>query len=253
MVILPAIDLRDGRCVRLCQGDFTRETVYDGDPAAVAESWRDGGAEWVHLVDLDGARTGQVRNGAVIQAVAQLPGLRCQLGGGLRTEADLEAAFAWGVERAVVGTQALRDPAWLCRMAERFPGRLVLGLDAQNGLVATDGWLDISSTPALELARRFDHLPLAGIVYTDIHRDGMLTGPNLEATAALVEAVALPVFASGGIGNQEHIRALVPLRVAGCIVGRALHERRFTLADALAAAASPLNSKPATSAAALRH
>lgn len=238
MVILPAIDLRAGRCVRLRQGDFAQETVFGDDPVAMARHWRAAGATWLHVVDLDGAKSGRPQNGEIIRALAQVPGLSCQLGGGLRTEADLEAAFAWGVRRAVVGTQAVRDGDWLGRMARRFPQRLLLGLDAKNGQIATDGWLDVSTTTALELAQRCADLPLAGIIYTDIQRDGMMNGPNVPATHALAAATALPVYASGGVGTLDHVRALASFPLAGCIIGRALYERAFSLADAQAAAAS---------------
>lgn len=238
MIILPAIDLRAGRCVRLRQGDFSQETVYGDDPLAMAQHWRESGATWLHLVDLDGAKSGSPQNVEAIRAIAAVPGLQCQLGGGLRTEVDLEAAFAWGVSRAVVGTRALREWAWLERMARRFPQRLMLGLDARNGLVATDGWLKLSSIPAVYLAQRCQDLPLAGIVYTDIEQDGTLAGPNFEALGALAATTSLPVFASGGIAHREHVRDLAALGLAGCIIGRALYERTLTLADALAAAAS---------------
>jgi phosphoribosylformimino-5-aminoimidazole carboxamide ribotide isomerase len=236
VVILPAIDLHAGRCVRLRQGDFSRETVYGDDPLAVARHWLESGANWLHLVDLDGAKTGRPQNVEKIQAIVAVPGLKCQLGGGLRTEADLEAAFAWGVARAVVGTQALRDWTWLERMARRFPQRLLLGLDARNGLVATDGWLKLSSTPAAELAQRCQDLPLAGIVYTDIDHDGMLSGPNFAVLGTLVATTQLPIFASGGIAHREHVQKLAASGLAGCIIGRALYEHTLSLADALAAA-----------------
>lgn len=238
MIILPAIDLRAGRCVRLRQGDFSQETVYGEDPVAVARQWHERGATWLHLVDLDGAKTGKPQNVEAIRAIAAVPSLQCQVGGGLRREADLEAVFAWGVARAVLGTQALRDWTWLERMARRFPQRLLLGLDARNGLVATNGWLTLSTTSATDLAQRCQDLPLAGIVYTDIEQDGMLAGPNFAALAALAATTPLPVIASGGVADREHVRKLAALGLAGCIIGRALYEHTLSLADALAAAAS---------------
>jgi phosphoribosylformimino-5-aminoimidazole carboxamide ribotide isomerase len=212
--------------------------VFGDDPVAVAHHWRDAGATWLHVVDLEGAQAGRPQNVEVIRALVQVPGLACQLGGGLRTEADLEAAFAWGVRRAVIGTQAVRDWNWLGRMARRFPQQLLLGLDAKHGRIATDGWRDLSPATALELAQRCHDLPLAGIIYTDIQRDGMMNGPNVAATHALAAATSLPVYASGGVGTLDHVRALAALPLAGCIIGRALYERAFSLADAQAAAAS---------------
>jgi phosphoribosylformimino-5-aminoimidazole carboxamide ribotide isomerase len=226
--------LRGGKCVRLRQGDFARETIFGDDPAAMARQWVSQGATRLHLVDLDGAKSGQPANEKAIAAIVGAAKVPCQLGGGLRTEAALRSAFALGVERAVVGTQALKAPEWFQRMAELFPGRLLLGLDAREGRVATAGWLDVGEVDALDLGRRCAALPLAGVIYTDIGRDGMLTGPNLEATAALAAAVPLPIIASGGVGQLADLQALANLRLAGCIVGRALYEGKFTLDQALA-------------------
>jgi phosphoribosylformimino-5-aminoimidazole carboxamide ribotide isomerase len=231
--ILPAIDLRGGKCVRLRQGDYARETVFGDDPAAMARRWVSEGATYLHLVDLDGARDGRPANGEAVQAIIRAAGVPCQLGGGLRTEEDIARALDWGVERVVIGTRALRDSNWLGRVCERFAGRLVLGIDARDGRVATAGWLEVSETMALDLARRCSRLPLAALVYTDIGRDGMLEGPNLEALAEMAAAVSLPVIASGGVTSLDDIRRLAGLSLAGCIVGRALYEGRLTLGDAL--------------------
>jgi phosphoribosylformimino-5-aminoimidazole carboxamide ribotide isomerase len=233
MQVIPAIDLRGGLCVRLRQGDFDQETIFGDDPAAMAQRWESEGAARIHLVDLDGAKAGHPVNvDAVRQIVARIR-VPCQLGGGIRDEATIAAWLEAGIERVVVGTQALRDPEWFGRMAEAYPDRLLLGIDARDGRVATQGWLETSSITALTLARQFDALPIAGIVYTDIARDGTLEGPNLEAIGAMAEAVRSPVIASGGVGTLEDLARLATLPVAGCIVGRALYDGRFSLRSAI--------------------
>ncbi len=233
MQVIPAIDLRGGLCVRLRQGDFDQETIFGDDPAAMAQRWESEGAARIHLVDLDGAKAGHPVNvDAVRQIVARIR-VPCQLGGGIRDEATIAAWLEAGIERVVVGTQALRDPEWFGRMAAAYPDRLLLGIDARDGRVATQGWLETSSITALTLARQFDDLPIAGIVYTDIARDGTLEGPNLEAIGAMAEAVRSPVIASGGVGTLEDLTRLATLPIAGCIVGRALYDGRFTLRSAL--------------------
>jgi phosphoribosylformimino-5-aminoimidazole carboxamide ribotide isomerase len=233
MQIYPAIDLRGGRCVRLRQGDYQQETVFGADPAAMARRWVADGATFLHIVDLDGAKAGQPINEASIRAIVQAGGVPCQLGGGLRTEEHIAKALSWGVARVVIGTKALQSPAWLEEICGKFPGKIVLGIDAKGGRVATQGWLEVSDTSALDLARRFQHLPLAAIVYTDISRDGMLEGVNAEAMAEMVGATRLPVIASGGVTTLDDIRRLAAIPVAGCIVGRALYEDRLTLKDIL--------------------
>jgi len=234
MLILPAIDLRGGQCVRLRQGDYAQETVFDADPVAVARRWVELGATYLHLVDLDGAREGQPVNGDVIRRIVREAGVPCQLGGGLRRQEHVAEALSWGVERVILGTRALRDPAWCEQLARAYPGKIVLGIDARDGLVATDGWLNVSSRSALELARQCSAWPQAALVYTDISRDGMLEGPNIEATAQLAAAVALPVIASGGVTSLEDVARLARLRLLGCIIGRALYEGRLHLPDVLA-------------------
>jgi phosphoribosylformimino-5-aminoimidazole carboxamide ribotide isomerase len=235
MLILPAIDLRGGQCVRLRQGDYAQETVFDADPVAVARRWVELGATYLHLVDLDGARQGQPVNGDVIRRIAREAGVPCQLGGGLRREEHVAEALGWGVQRVILGTRALQDPAWCERLASSHPGKIILGIDARDGLVATEGWLNVSTRSALELARQCSAWPLAGLVYTDISRYGMLEGPNLEATAELAAAVApLPVIASGGVTSLDDVARLARLRLAGCIIGRALYEGRLHLPDVLA-------------------
>jgi phosphoribosylformimino-5-aminoimidazole carboxamide ribotide isomerase len=233
MQVIPAIDLRGGRCVRLRQGDFDQETVFGDDPTAMAARWESEGAARIHLVDLDGAKSGRPVNVEAVTRIVERVKVPCQLGGGLRDQETIATWLGSGVDRVVVGTQALRDPDWFARMAETYPGKLILGLDARDGRVATEGWLDISSVQALTLARQFDDLPLAGIIYTDIARDGTLEGPNVQAIAALAVAVKTPVVASGGVGELQDLVRLAALPIAGCIVGRALYEGRFSLADAI--------------------
>jgi phosphoribosylformimino-5-aminoimidazole carboxamide ribotide isomerase len=235
MQIYPAIDVRGGRCVRLKQGDYAQETVFDNDPVAVGRRWEKLGARWLHVVDLDGAKTGHPVNGDVIRAIRSAVKINCQVGGGLRDDDDIEEAFSWGVERVILGTRALSDPGWLRSVCERHPGRVVLGLDARAGVVATHGWLETSEHQAVDVARRVVAWRLAAIVYTDIAKDGMLAGPNFEALTELTEAVPIPVIASGGISSVDDVRRLSGLGLAGCIIGRALYEGKIDLAEALAA------------------
>lgn len=236
MQVVPAIDLRGGKCVRLRQGDYARETVFGDDPAAMAGRWAAEGAARIHLVDLDGAREGRPVNVAAVRAILGRVAVPCQLGGGVRDERTIATWLDAGLTSVIIGTQALKDPAWFEEMARRYPGRLTLGLDAKGGQVATEGWLETSGVPAVELARRFDALPLAGLVYTDISRDGMLEGPNVAATASLAEQLRTPVTASGGVSRLDDLRELARTPVAACIVGVALYADRFTLPEAIAAA-----------------
>ncbi|APW63338.1 1-(5-phosphoribosyl)-5-[(5-phosphoribosylamino)methylideneamino]imidazole-4-carboxamide isomerase [Paludisphaera borealis] len=236
MQVIPAIDLRGGLCVRLRQGDYDRETVFGDDPAAMAARWESEGATRIHLVDLDGAKAGSPVNVDSVRAIIRAVSVPCQLGGGVRDERTIAAWLDAGIERVIVGTQALRDPEWFRTMAETFPGRLILGLDARDGRVATDGWLETSNVTAPLLAEQFDDLPLAAIIYTDIARDGTLEGPNLESTGALCRHVKTPVIASGGVGGLVDIERLATLPVVGCIVGRALYEGNFSLTEAVARA-----------------
>jgi phosphoribosylformimino-5-aminoimidazole carboxamide ribotide isomerase len=236
VLILPAIDVRGGHCVRLVQGDYAQETVFGDDPAAMAQRWVSQGARYLHIVDLDGAREGRPVNGDSIRKIVAAAGVPCELGGGLRSEADIELALSWGVERVILGTRALQEPAWFEKVCRRFSGKVVAGIDAKQGRVATHGWLEVSESSALEFARRFADWPLAAIVYTDISRDGMLAGPNAEALFELAAAVRLPVIASGGVTTIEDVRRLASLNLAGCIIGRALYEGRLDLKAAIAAA-----------------
>jgi phosphoribosylformimino-5-aminoimidazole carboxamide ribotide isomerase len=234
--VWPAIDLRGGKCVRLKKGDYEQETVFGEDPAAMARHWVELGAERLHLVDLEGARQGRPANLESVRAIVRSVRVVCELGGGIRSEETIRELLKLGLRRLVIGTRALQDPDWFRRMCREFPGKLVLGIDAREGRVATDGWLQTSDVPVTELAQQFADEPIAAIIYTDIGTDGMLAGPNLAAMAAMQAAVALPVIASGGVTTQEDVARLAAAGMAGCIIGRALYEGRLTLPDALAAA-----------------
>jgi phosphoribosylformimino-5-aminoimidazole carboxamide ribotide isomerase len=236
MQIWPAIDLRGGKCVRLRQGDFQRERVFGDDPAAMARHWVAQGARQLHVVDLDGARDGRQANVDAIHAIVAASGVPCQVGGGIRTDADCQQLLSIGVARLVVATAAVRDPGWFRRTCRTHPGRLVLQVDVRDGCLATQGWLDQSSISAVEFAGQFAKEPLAAVVYTDIARDGMLAGPNLEALAAVRPAVRGPLIASGGVRSLDDIRNLAAVPVEECILGLALYEGTLQLADALAAA-----------------
>jgi phosphoribosylformimino-5-aminoimidazole carboxamide ribotide isomerase len=239
VLILPAIDLRGGQCVRLRQGDYAQETVFGADPAAEARRWVEQGAAWLHLVDLDGAREGRPVNGPSVRAIVRAAGVPCQLGGGLRSEDHIEEALGWGVTRVVIGTRALRDPEWGAMVCRRFAGRVAVGIDARQGRVAVEGWLETSDRPALDLARQCSAWGPAAIVYTDVSRDGMLEGPNVEATAELAAAVPTPVIASGGVTTLDDVARLAGRGLAGCIIGRALYEGRLDLKAAIALAEQP--------------
>ena len=237
--IIPAIDLLGGRCVRLApEGRFDAVPLFEADPAALARRYASQGAPRLHAVDLDGARSGRPENADAIAAIAAVAGrIPLQVGGGMRTLADLEARLALGVERVILGTVALRDPALVREAARRWPGRVAVGIDARGGRVAVQGWLEESDVAVVDLARRFEDAGVAALVHTDIARDGTLAGPNLEATARLAEAVRLPVIASGGVGSEDDVRAAAKLGLAGIVIGRALHAGTVQLARALEIAA----------------
>ncbi|MCE5186723.1 MAG: 1-(5-phosphoribosyl)-5-[(5-phosphoribosylamino)methylideneamino]imidazole-4-carboxamide isomerase [Planctomycetaceae bacterium] len=236
MDILPAIDLIGGKCVRLIQGAYDKQITYKDDPVAQARQFYDAGAEWVHVIDLEGAKAGRPVNAdAAAQIVAAVP-LNVELGGGVRDEAAITTALEAGVTRVILGSSAVKQFAWFGQMARKYPGRLVLGLDARGANLATEGWLQQGKQTVLELAKRAADLPLAAIIYTDISKDGMLAGPNLERTRALVEAVDLPVVAAGGVTTVEDVRALKAAGVAGAVIGRALYEGTIDLRAAIEAA-----------------
>lgn len=239
MLVIPAIDLRGGQVVRLAQGDPLRQTFYSADPVATARRWEGEGAPILHLVDLDGAFSGRPQQLSVAADVARAVKVPVQLGGGLRSLAALEQAFASGIERAVLGTAAIEDEEFLIAASRRYPGRVVLGIDARHGKVAVHGWTAGTELLATELATRWVDLPLAAIIYTDIGRDGMLAGPNLEALRRLAQATRHPIIASGGIATLDDVKrlaALEPSRIIGAVVGTALYEGRFSLEEAIDAA-----------------
>jgi phosphoribosylformimino-5-aminoimidazole carboxamide ribotide isomerase len=238
--LYPAIDLRGGRCVRLHQGDYGQETVYGDDPVAQAVRFADAGARWIHVVDLDAARTGDPVNRPVIREIAAAVGVRVQTGGGVRTEADADELLDAGVARVVVGSAAVEDPALVPRIARTRPGRVAVGLDHREGEVRTRGWQQGSGRRLPDLVEELSVPGVGAFVVTDIARDGVLQGPDLEGYAALLAATEVPVIASGGVGSLADLRALVELevvgrRLAGAITGKALYEGRFTLAEALGA------------------
>jgi phosphoribosylformimino-5-aminoimidazole carboxamide ribotide isomerase len=235
MQIWPAIDLRGGKCVRLRQGDYQRETVYGDDPAAMARRWVKEGAMCLHLVDLDGAKEGVSSNLPAIEAILAAAEVPCELGGGIRDEAAIARLLGIGLSRLVIGTRALKEPNWFRSVVRRYPGKLALGIDAKGGFVATDGWLETSSTSAVALAQQFAGEPLAAIIYTDIAKDGMLAGPNLEAMSQMNNAVDCDVIASGGVTTADDVRRLAELELAGCIIGKSLYEGLLSLPAALAA------------------
>ena len=231
MLIYPAIDLLGGRCVRLRQGDYAQETVFSDDPAAVAREWVRQGADRLHVVDLDGAKSREPVNGATIQRIVEAAGVPVQLGGGIRSEEHLQLVFGWGVRWAVLGSKALHDPEWVKRMAYEYPDRIVLGLDARAGFVATEGWLETSTTKATDLAKLVEDTPLAAVVYTDIVKDGMMAGPNFEALQEMRAATKLPVIASGGVTTLDQANRLAEAGTYAAIVGRALYEGTVTLQE----------------------
>jgi phosphoribosylformimino-5-aminoimidazole carboxamide ribotide isomerase len=244
MQIWPAIDLRDGKCVRLRQGDYEQETVFADNPAAVARQFVEEGAEHLHIVDLEGAREGLPINLPSVQEILGAVQIECELGGGIRDEQSVTELFGFGLSRLVIGTSALTDPEWFRQTCRKYPGKLVLGIDARDGRVATDGWMQTSDVNATELARQFSDEPLAAIIYTDIATDGMLRGPNVAAMAEMQAAVRVPVIASGGVTTAADVALLAEAGLAGCIIGRALYVGTLTLPEALRAVQSAEARKP---------
>lgn len=237
MIIYPAIDLKGGRCVRLSQGRADEETVYAENPAEMAAQFKAAGSEWIHVVDLDGAFTGEPQNLAAVQAIAAL-GMKVQLGGGLRTRAAIERAFGFGVSRVVIGTRAVENGSFVGEVVQAFGEKIAVGLDAKNGMVAVKGWVESAGMSALEAARRMDVLGVRTLIHTDIGTDGMLTGPNFEAQEAMLRVGKYRVIASGGVSKREDVVKLAELarryaNLDGVIVGKALYEKRVDLGDLL--------------------
>jgi phosphoribosylformimino-5-aminoimidazole carboxamide ribotide isomerase len=237
MIVIPAIDLKEGRCVRLEQGLMERDTVFNDNPAAQALEWQRQGAELLHIVDLDGAFAGEPKNRAAIEAIVTAIDIPTQLGGGIRDLATVEAYLSLGLSRVILGTAAQRNPELVKEACTLFPGRIVVGIDAKNGMVAVQGWAEVTGVTAVDLARKFEGYGVAAIIYTDIARDGMLQGPNLEATKALAEAISIPVIASGGVSTLKDIENLMAIEqfgVTGVITGKAVYTGAIRLAEAIA-------------------
>jgi len=237
VILFPAIDLKNGQCVRLEQGDMARATVFNLDPAAQAGSFAAQGFEYLHVVDLDGAFAGKPMNAQAVEAMLKAITIPLQLGGGIRDLGTVEAWLAKGVARVIIGTAAVRDPELVKSAAKKYPGRVAVGLDARDGKVAVEGWAETSQVTALEIAQRFEDAGVAAIIFTDISRDGLLKGLNLEATIALADRISIPVIASGGLASIEDVKAMLrPLakKLAGAIAGRALYDGRLDPAAALA-------------------
>ncbi|MCB1668728.1 MAG: 1-(5-phosphoribosyl)-5-[(5-phosphoribosylamino)methylideneamino]imidazole-4-carboxamide isomerase [Porticoccaceae bacterium] len=238
MLIIPAIDLKDGDCVRLRQGRMEDSTVFSGSPVDMAARWVNAGTRRLHLVDLNGAFAGEPVNGGVVTDIARaFPNLPIQIGGGIRSGETIEAYLKAGVEFVIIGTKAVKEPAFVTEMCQQFPGHIIVGIDAKNGLVATDGWAEVTDVKATELAKKFESDGVSAIVYTDIDRDGMMQGVNVEATVTMAQASSIPVIASGGITNMDDIRALSAVAsqgILGAITGRAIYEGTLDVAEAQA-------------------
>ncbi len=236
MIVIPAIDIKSGRCVRLLQGRMEDETVFSHNPPAVARQWTDQGALLIHVVDLDGAVEKKPKNLDTIQAILDAVDIPVQVGGGIRDLDTIDRYLDLGIQRVVIGTEAVRNPKLVEDACKRHPGRIIVGIDARNGYVAIEGWTETTRTTAVELARSFEDSGAAGINFTDIHRDGMQTGPNIGETKRLAETVSIPVYASGGVAGLEDIQRLLPLvpvGLAGVITGKALYSGSLDLREAL--------------------
>ncbi len=236
MLLIPAIDLKDGQCVRLRQGRMEDTTVFSANPVDVAQRWVDAGARRLHLVDLNGAFEGKPVNGEVVRAVvAKFPDLPVQIGGGIRDAATVAAYLEAGVQFCIIGTKAVQEPQFVVELCKQFSGHIIVGIDAKNGMVATDGWAEVSRVAAIDLAKQFEQAGVSAIVYTDIARDGMMTGVNVEETAKLAASISIPVIASGGVTNLDDIKALLAVEqqgVMGTILGRSIYEGTIDLAEA---------------------
>ncbi|GLI38427.1 1-(5-phosphoribosyl)-5-[(5-phosphoribosylamino)methylideneamino]imidazole-4-carboxamide isomerase [Geobacter hydrogenophilus] len=236
MIVIPAIDLKEGKCVRLEQGLMEKDTVFCDSPADQAREWERQGAELLHIVDLDGAFAGEPKNRASIEAIVKAIAIPTQLGGGIRDIATIEAYLSLGIGRVILGTAAQRNPALVEEACRLFPGRIVVGIDAKNGMVAVQGWAEVTGVTAVDLAKRFEGYGVAAIIYTDIARDGMMQGPNIEATRALAEAISIPVIASGGVSSLKDIENLMAIEasgIAGAITGKAVYTGAINLAEAV--------------------
>jgi len=238
MILFPAIDLKDGRCVRLRQGDMAQATVFGEDPAAQALSFQNQGFQWLHCVDLNGAFEGRSANGPAIRAILAKLTIPVQLGGGIRDRAGIATWLDAGVARVILGTVAVRDPQLVRDAAKAHPGQIVVGIDARNGIVAVEGWAEASTLTAEDLAKRFEDAGVAAIIFTDIARDGMMQGVNVAATAKLAQAISIPVIASGGVNGVRDIQLLAEsdAKIAGVVIGRALYDGRISPTEALALA-----------------
>lgn len=236
MYLLPAIDLKQGKCVRLKQGDMAQATVFNDNPAAQAESFASQGAEWIHIVDLDGAFAGKPVNAQAVENILNAVDVKIELGGGIRTLETIQMWLDKGVARVILGTIALRDPDFVKQACREFPGRIAVGIDAKDGFVAVEGWAEKSGITAVDLARQFESAGVSAIIYTDVARDGVLQGPNLAATVQLATAVSTPVIVSGGISSLDDVRACKKEEqnnIAGVIAGRAVYDNRFTVREAV--------------------
>ncbi len=238
MEIIPAIDLMDGKCVRLIQGNYERQINYEDDPVKQAKEFSSAGAKWLHIVDLDGAKAGKPVNTETIASIAKLGLFKIEVGGGLRDEQSIKQLLDLGIERAIIGTKAVSDFKWFTKICEKFPNRIALGLDAKGSKVATQGWTKDNPESLLEFAKKAAKLSLAAIIYTDITKDGMMAGPNLERTKALIDAVNVPIVASGGVTTIADIKALIKIGAPAAIIGRALYEGTLDLTDAIKTAHS---------------
>lgn len=236
MIVIPAIDLKEGNCVRLEQGEMNRDTVFSDNPAEQALKWQEAGAELLHLVDLDGAFAGIPKNKTAIEAIIKAIKIPAQLGGGIRDIATIEAYLSLGLSRVIIGTAAQRNPELVIEACQKFPGQIVVGIDAKNGMVAVQGWAELTDISAVDLAKKFEDCGVAAIIYTDISRDGMMGGPNLEATKALAEAISIPVIASGGVSSLKDIENLMAIEqsgISGAITGKAIYTGAINLREAI--------------------
>lgn len=237
MIVIPAIDLKEGKCVRLEQGLMEKDTVFNDDPGAQARAWQDQGAELLHIVDLDGAFAGEPKNRSAIESIIKAITIPAQLGGGIRDIATIETYLSLGLSRVIIGTAAQRNPELVREACAKFPGRIVVGIDAKDGMVAVQGWAEVTNITAIELAKKFEDCGVTAIIYTDISRDGMMQGPNLEATRSLAEAVSIPIIASGGVSTLKDIENLMMIEssgITGVITGKAVYTGAINLNEAIA-------------------